>query len=76
MHNTTLLNARLRKSNALLILLVRSRINAELAQLMTESEWKDVARAARVIPPSVETRRIVLDQMRQMETPLSCGGVQ
>ncbi len=66
---------RVRKSNALLILLLRSKINADLAQLMTAAEWTQVAKVARVNRPSPETRDTVLNMMRQIETPLA-GGIQ
>lgn len=67
-------DARATKSTALLILLHRSGITADLAQLMTDSDWKTVARAARVNQPSIATRRIVLDHMQQLETPLRMEG--
>ncbi|HWF08035.1 MAG TPA: hypothetical protein VG297_06200 [Bryobacteraceae bacterium] len=66
--------ARLRKSTALLILLHRSGITAELAQRMNADDWTTVARAARVNKPSIQTRRIVLDHMQQLETPLRAAG--
>ncbi len=62
------------KSTALLILLHRAGITAELAELMTEADWNTVAAAARVNPPSIETRRIVLDNIQQLETPLAAQG--
>jgi hypothetical protein len=67
-------SARSAKATVLLILLNRAGITAELAQLMTDADWKTVARAARVNQPSMETRRIVLDHMQQLEMPLRAQG--
>jgi len=67
--------ARLRKATALLILLLRAKLDAGLIQLMREAEWHQVAQVARVRVPSRETREAVLDMMRAIETPLT-GAIQ
>jgi hypothetical protein len=67
--------ARLTKANALLILLLRAKLTVELAALMTEAEWRQVAQAAGVRVPSPETRETVLAMMRAIETPLT-GAIQ
>jgi hypothetical protein len=67
--------ARLQKATALLILFLRSKLNAGLVELMTDAEWFQVAQAARVRVPSPETREAVLRMMRAIETPLA-GAIQ
>jgi hypothetical protein len=66
---------RLRKATALLILLLRAKLDAGLVELMTEAEWHQVAQVARVRFPSRETREAVLGMMRTIETPL-IGAIQ
>ena len=66
---------RIVKATSLLILLLRAKLTAELAALMTDPEWLQVAQAAGVRVPSRETREAVLGMMRTIETPLS-GAIQ
>ena len=63
------------KANALLILLLRAKLDAGLVELMTEAEWRQVTQVARVRVPSPETREVLLGMMRAIKTPLA-GAIQ
>ncbi len=55
------------KAQALTETLFRSGISSELARRMDDHEWASVAAAARVKPPSVETRLLVLQGLQRLE---------
>lgn len=67
--------ARQKKVAALVDLLVRAKITHADALLATEAEWETAAKAVGVNTPSGETRRLVLEALKSLETPLSGGKV-
>ena len=70
--NPYLVAGRLRKCQAL-VAVVLGKINADEASQMTEEQWLITTMAARVNPPSVDTRAMVIEALRQAEAMATRG---